>query len=75
MIKMKLLPCPFCGFQIDINDEDCLYPASRPEYDVITDSMKYGLYEINCYEIGGGCGISIISDSPDNCIKKWNTRK
>ena len=72
---MKLLPCPFCGFQVDILDEDCIYPATRPEYDKETKSMVYKIYEINCYESGGGCSANILGDSPLDCVNKWNTRK
>ncbi|MCK9369681.1 hypothetical protein M0R04_07215 [Candidatus Dojkabacteria bacterium] len=73
-LPIVLKSCPFCGFVLDIEDEDCIYPATRPEYDKNTDSMIYGLYEINCYEVGGGCGASILGSTPADCINKWNTR-
>ena len=70
----ELLHCPFCGFKPDRNDADCIYPASRPEYDPILDKLVYPVYQLVCYETGGGCGAHILGDDADDCIKKWNTR-
>lgn len=63
--EQNLLPCPFCGFTPDRNDEDCIYPIDREQ----------AVYNLNCYETGGGCSTSILGSSPKDCIKKWNTRK
>lgn len=69
-----LKPCPFCGFQLDRDEADCIYPAVRPEYDEDQDKMVYRVWELNCYEVGGGCGASMLGDSAEDCITKWNTR-
>jgi acetate kinase len=69
-----LLPCPFCGFQLDANDDDCIYPATRATYNETNDSLEYNVYELNCYTTGGGCGASVLGDSAEDCITKWNTR-
>ena len=74
MTHDHISPCPFCGFILNINDPDCIYPATISEYDETIDKMVFYLYEINCYENGGGCGASILGDSIDDCINKWNTR-
>lgn len=58
----KLKPCLRCGFKVDINDYDCIYPATRDK----------SVWEINCYETGGGCGLNLLGDSPEDCIEKWN---
>lgn len=64
-----LLPCPFCGFTPDINDMDCIYQISRQT------AVQAEVWNINCYETGGGCSAHILGDNPQDCINKWNTRK
>ncbi len=74
--NLPLPPCPFCGFIPDVEDEDCIYPASRDFIEVIENSNKpfYTLYSINCYESGGGCSASILGSSKDDVIQKWKMR-
>ena len=70
-----LLPCPFCGFTPDPTDADCIYPATRPHgVDPETNKPIYSVWNINCYETGGGCSAFILGGSPEHCIEKWNTR-
>lgn len=71
----KLLPCPFCGFVPNREEDDCIYPASRPIYDPDLDKLVYPVYNLVCYETGGGCGASVLGDSAEDVIKRWNTRK
>lgn len=71
---MTLLPCPFCGFQPDRNDHDCVHPSTRPEYDPELYILVYRVWEINCYETGGGCSANILGSSPEDVIEKWNKR-
>lgn len=68
-----LLPCPFCGFVPDYTNDDCIYPASSAS-DCVDGIVVYKVWELNCYEIGGGCGASVYGDNPIDCIKRWNTR-
>ena len=63
MTTNTLLPCPFCGFHPNANDDDCIYPVGRTK-----------LMQIVCYESGGGCGASVLGDSVDEVIRKWNRR-
>lgn len=60
----NILPCPFCGFLPDINDPDCIYPATRDKT----------VWQLVCYATGGGCDASILGDSAEECIEKWNRR-
>ncbi len=63
---MHILPCPFCGHVLDIeNDPDVLYPVDR----------TYELWNIVCPANSGGCDAHILGDSSEDVIKKWNTRK
>jgi hypothetical protein len=69
-----LLSCPFCGHLPDRDDPETIHPAVRPEYDPITDKLVYTIWQINCVGIHGGCDASILGDSPEDCIEKWNKR-
>jgi hypothetical protein len=73
-LSVDLKSCPFCGFNLDVNDEDCIYPVGRPMYDLETDKPMWRVYNIVCYETGGGCGASVLGDSPEDCIDRWNSR-
>jgi hypothetical protein len=59
----KLLPCPFCGYEPELEDGDCLYPLTR-------DKTEWNLV---CYE-PDGCSASVFADTPEKCIERWNTR-
>lgn len=77
------LPCPFCGNEIDLEDEDTLHITGawktvhnhfraylRPQ-DPTAEGYVYG---IHCNVIYGGCGASINEDSVWEVVKAWNTR-
>lgn len=61
-IALKL--CPFCGFQPDPEDMDCIYPVDREKT----------VYSVNCYEVGGGCSASVLGWSIQDAIDNWNRR-
>lgn len=61
---MELLPCPFCGLQI--NDED---PRSYIHF-----QQRNGLYQLCCLEEAGGCTASVLGRSREEVVKRWNTR-
>lgn len=65
MTEIKLACCPFCGFEPKESDADCIYPVDH--------SRK--VWSLNCYETGGGCGVSVLGSSVGDVIKRWNTRK
>jgi hypothetical protein len=61
---VDLLPCPFCGFSLDPNDADCIYPVGK----------RRNLWALHCYETGGGCGAEVLGNSVEDVINKWNSR-
>lgn len=60
----KLKPCPFCAFQPNAEDPDCIYPVNREKT----------IWNIVCYETGGGCSAHILGASAEEVVKKWNRR-
>ena len=64
--NVHLKPCPFCGFTPNIaEDHDVLYPIDR----------TLEIWNLVCPSTSGGCDASILGDSSEDVIKKWNTRK
>lgn len=64
MSEEKLKPCPFCGFQPVEGDEDFIYPTNR----------ERTVWQAVCYETAGGCGASVLANSPKTALDVWNTR-
>lgn len=63
-----LLPCPFCGNDLNNQDPcDTIYPAYY-------NHNKY-TYQIVCQENVGGCSATILGDTKEDCISLWNTRR
>ena len=61
----KLLPCPFCGNDLNAQDlQDTVYPVDR----------SGTIWNVICTESSGGCDASVMADSPEQAIKKWNSR-
>lgn len=63
-IDEELKSCPFCKFQPDIDDPDCIYPINREKT----------LWSLNCYETGGGCATQVLGSNREEVIEKWNKR-
>lgn len=67
MEDVVLLPCPFCGHDLNTQDIlDTIYPITRVG--------ETAIYNIICQEHSGGCDAGILGDSPEHCIAKWNRR-
>lgn len=82
MPTAELLPCPFCGYNLDSEDSDTIYPSGIGWKD-----EQYGRKYVNyrekhdglchkvvCNTIYGGCGASIDEDSREEAIAAWNKR-
>lgn len=82
----EMLPCPFCGRPVDMDDEDTLYPSGiywryseeiQSRYYVSHKERLEGdcaCYSMHCPESSGGCGASISKDSYEEVIAAWNRR-
>ena len=82
--NIDMLPCPFCGKGVDLEDEDTLYPSGV--YWRETDGMRHYIrhkdrkqddgivWDIHCPEVSGGCGAEISADSKQEAINAWNRR-
>jgi hypothetical protein len=64
MISKKIKPCPFCGQEIDITDEDFCYPNNRERTE----------WRAGCIEIADGCGAEVLGCTEEEAINKWNNR-
>lgn len=63
--EISLESCPFCGFHPDATDSDCVYPLNK----------ERTLWNLVCYETGGGCGASVIGSSIAEVVSRWNNRR
>lgn len=81
------LPCPFCGHEVDLEDDDTLYPSGLYWREIdgsegLVDFISFKdrlptdnpMYSMNCPEVAGGCGAEIIGMSKEDALRKWNTR-
>ena len=83
-IRAELLPCPFCGKQMDAEDGDTLYPngmawersGKRKQYTYGITGIKpeQWCFVVACHQHNGGCGAEINADSAKEAIERWNTR-
>jgi hypothetical protein len=80
-----LLPCPFCGTELNIkNEEDIIYPdgigwkdhdnGMRSYHKFIEVPHQQWCWGIYCSVIFGGCGAEMHGDSREEVVLKWNTR-
>jgi hypothetical protein len=81
--EQTALPCPFCGAEIDLSDEDVLYPTGAWKthesgfrgYLRPNDPTREGLvWSIHCNVIYGGCSAEMSADSKEEVVQKWNRR-
>ena len=73
-------PCPFCGTEVDLNDDDVLYPngfgwrqeeENMREYCIAREVPKeQWCYSLHCLD----CGVEMKGDTRQETIDKWNQR-
>jgi len=72
MDTIDLLPCPFCGHDLNTQDiMDTIYPSFLH---IDEDGVEHYIYNIVCQESAGGCGAIILGNSVEDCVTKWNKR-
>ena len=78
-----LLPCPFCGSSMDVEDSDTIHPSGTfwkersnglRAYVGRNEEHDGSCYVVTCCTIYGGCDASITADSKEEVIQRWNTR-
>ena len=77
-----LLPCPFCGMELDDADADIFHMSAIAwkmknghKYYVRYNEINDGnCYEVHCPTHYGGCGATISGDSQYEAITAWNKR-
>lgn len=80
----SMLPCPFCGMEVHIQDNDVLYPTGtgwqvngegyRTYHRAIDVPSNQWCYGLNCSTTAGGCGARIVGDTMEEAIELWNRR-
>lgn len=88
-MKIEMLPCPFCGKQVDLDDPDTLYPSGvfwrdgavpgmpelRTYHGVLERREGDGMcYGMHCPSNSCGCGAEIHGDSKEETVAAWNRR-
>lgn len=63
-MTVKILPCPFCGSEIDLEDPDTLYPINRDRT----------IWNFGCSESTGGCSAYVTGYNKQDAIAIWNKR-
>ena len=75
-IVAQLLPCPFCGMKLPV-DDDTIYPTTSPQHRTWYGVYRYGIF---CNEVFSGCGAEIhgagatVDDALSAAIAAWNMR-
>jgi hypothetical protein len=80
-----LLPCPFCGRPVDLEDPDTIYPSGtgwrfdeelqmRTYHRMMETPPEQWCYAMHCPVQAGGCGAEMHGDTKVKTLAKWNKR-
>jgi hypothetical protein len=76
-----ILPCPFCGSDIDPCDPDVIYPSGiwwrdQGDYRQYVGHQEKLVGDNPCFDIvcPGQCGCVLSGDSYSETIDNWNRR-
>lgn len=82
--QTTMLPCPFCGKEVDLDCPDTLYPSGivwvndEECYRFYGTRKQYPVPDGHCYTLhcnnGVGCGAQMHGDSAEEVIEQWNRR-
>lgn len=82
----QMLPCPFCGKEVDLENPDTLYPSGiywrwdedlKMRHYIRFKDKQIGdqpCWQLLCPETAGGCGVEIHGDTKEEVVAKWNKR-
>jgi hypothetical protein len=81
-----MLPCPFCGMEVDLEESDTLHMSGIFWRETTTEGIRSyhslrdrlstdsACWVMNCPTVSGGCGVTINADSREEAIELWNRR-
>jgi hypothetical protein len=85
--KTELKPCPFCGWHMNGDKRDIVYPTGSYAHWIDPNDHGQGLHfnrdwegaahevwHVGCTENMGGCGASVYGLGSDGAIAAWNQR-
>lgn len=86
VLAEQFKPCPFCGKEIDPDqDDDAFYPNGTGwkvrdngyiSYHSARDlPQEQWCWSVHCAVTSGGCGAEMSGDTREEAMSKWNTRK
>lgn len=83
----ELKPCPFCGWHMDGDMRDIVYPTGSYAHYIDRQQPEHGLHfnrdrrgavhdvwHVGCTENMGGCGASVMGLDRAGAVAAWNRR-
>lgn len=73
---LHILPCPFCGNELESTKQDNLHPSTTT-WTTVMGEVVYGShkeYTNQCWEVNCVCGVDLVGDTKESVISQWNNR-